>query len=303
MQLRDVVGFLFDFGVDVLGTVLDQVTGVIVAQLGDATTEAPNSKDAEWWQHAGFASRPAPPVTGGAACQAVIFRRPDRDVVIATRDTRGTSILGNLAAGEACLYAPGAQGRLNLKADGSARAQTTDDNTPTGKTVMAGIGSFYQTAQGPAKGGEWRVYAPWGGQWMDPTGWHLRMWEPGPPSPSGAPATGTYIDFGPNPFPALPGLTPLSAGIISVDSLTLDAASLTIGRDNGLSDSLLQSHLTSVQLQLITTALASLATAVGAFTGSGTFPGLPAVQTQIMTAATAMANLPTTSATKATTAT
>lgn len=290
MQLRDVVGYLFDFGIDVLVTTLDKATGVITAQLGDSSTNTPDAANAEWWQHTGFSSRAAKPTQGGASCQVCTLKKGDRDIAFISRDTRGTAIYGNLADGEACVYAPGSQAREVFKADGSVRAMTTDDNTPTGNVVWTGISPTYQSLSGPAPGGEWRYYAPWGGAWHDPSGYHLRTWH------------GVKIDAGgiglPSPFPGGG-----SSYTLSANNVSLDAAMLTLGRNNGTGQSLLQALPSQVALQTITTALTALEVAVAAFTGTGTFPGLPAAATLIATATAAVAGMSVSCATKATTAT
>ncbi len=287
---RSVFGQLFDFGVDVLVTTLGKATGVVTAQLGDSTTGVPDSDNAEWWQHAGFASRPALPTQNGASCQGIVLKNGDRDIVVATRDTRGTAIYGNLADGETCVYASGSQAREVFKKDGSARQMTTDDNTATGNAVLAGISSYYQGLSGPALGGEWRYYAPWGGAWHDPTGYHLRTWH------------GVKVDAGGVGGLSLPSFGGGSSFSISSDTFILDSAVLVLGRNNGLGQGLLQALPTQMALETVAVALAALATAVGAFTGTGTFPGLPSAVAAIATAQGAVGALTTTCATRTTTA-
>ena len=109
------IGRLFDLGIDILGTTLGKVSGVILAQTGDSTAQRVKANKAEWWQTTGFASRPALPSQGGASCQGLAVKCSDRHIVFAARDVRGTSILGNLADGEACVYAPaGMAGAVTL---------------------------------------------------------------------------------------------------------------------------------------------------------------------------------------------
>ena len=153
---------LFDIGVDILKTVRSLATGLITAQTGDSVTKTTNGDNAEWWQHVGFVSRPAVPTAGQAACQAVVIKRSDNDAIVATRDARGSSIYGSLADGESCLYAPGAQGRVLLKADGSVNIYTTSDNTSSGQSVILTVAS-----------GAVSIGTPWGAFIMDSGG--IRM--------------------------------------------------------------------------------------------------------------------------------
>jgi hypothetical protein len=53
---------LFQIGVHVLNTVIDKVTGTILALTGDSYQASPDSTRVEWWQHVGFISRPSAPV-------------------------------------------------------------------------------------------------------------------------------------------------------------------------------------------------------------------------------------------------
>lgn len=132
--------YLFDFA-DVLVTVLNSTTKAIQAQIGDATGETPDSDDAEWWQQTGFASRPAVPTQGNSACQAVVLKHGDRDVIIATRDVRGTTIYGNLKDGETCVYASTGQARTLWKSTGDIWDITTVGNTAGGHTVARHLGA------------------------------------------------------------------------------------------------------------------------------------------------------------------
>jgi len=153
---------LFDIGVDILKTVLSKTTGLITAQTGDVVSKTVNADGAEWWQHVGFVSRPAVPTAGQAACQGIAIKRSDNDAIIATRDARGSTIYGSLADGESCIYSPGAQGRVLLKADGSVNIYTTSDNTGTGQSVILTVAP-----------GAVSIGTPWGALVMDSNG--IRM--------------------------------------------------------------------------------------------------------------------------------
>jgi hypothetical protein len=266
LNLNEVAARFFNFGVDVLVTSINAVNGVLSAQLGNAVAGTVDSDLAEWWQHVGFASRPAVPTQGQPACQAAIIKQNDHDVVFATRDVRGTAIYGNLADGETCVYAGASQARALFKADGSARLMTTDTNATTGALIYAGVSSqaIDPSTNQPAPGGEFRVFGPWGGEWMDPTGYHLRTWQ------------GVNIDAG--------GMTVSISGLsvggssysIGANLVNINGQFVTIGGGNvgAIPGSLVVAPTFGPSLAATLTTLTTALQAVLAFTGTGTFPGL-----------------------------
>jgi hypothetical protein len=144
-------------GFDILATTVSTATKKITAQLGSVVGETSDSDEADWWQHVGFASRPAKPEAGKSAAQAVIVRQGDRDAVIASQDLRGLELYGNLRDGETCIYAPGADGaaqaRVLLKADGSINLLTRNGNDANGASVgvfIAADGSITLAGTGGA---------------------------------------------------------------------------------------------------------------------------------------------------------
>jgi len=119
-------------GMDVLGTTQDAGTGAVIAQTGDVVAEEPGSDGAEWWQHVGFASRPAKARKAQDAAQAVTLNRGDRDIVVASRDLRVT--VPPLAEGEAVLFAVGAD--LTVKASIVLKQDGTINITSASKVVV-----------------------------------------------------------------------------------------------------------------------------------------------------------------------
>lgn len=134
---------LFNPGTDVLGTKQNEA-GTISAQTGDVVGEEVHSDDAEWWQHVGLASRPAKAIAGKSACQAVTINQGSNDLIIATRDLRGSGIYGTLREGETCLYAPGptntGTGRVLLQDDGTNSTITITANGTTVTITGAKVG-------------------------------------------------------------------------------------------------------------------------------------------------------------------
>lgn len=135
-DLASAFTYLFDVGKDILFAGLDKATATILCQLGNATDQVADSDSAELWQQPGFWSLPAAPTQGKPSCQAVVLKRSDRDIIIATRDLRSSSIYGNLKPGETCVGASTGQARTLYKANGAIIGYTTRDNTPSGQSVI-----------------------------------------------------------------------------------------------------------------------------------------------------------------------
>lgn len=138
----------FNPGADVLGTTQNE-QGTILAQTGDVVGEEVHSDGAEWWQHVGFASRPAKAKAGESACQAVTLDQGSNDVCIASRDIRGAGLYGRLGEGESCVYAGGPDNT------GVCKVTLTNDGTATGITALAdaiklGAGTLDPIALAPA---------------------------------------------------------------------------------------------------------------------------------------------------------
>lgn len=260
LTIGEIFSRLFDVGLDILASTIDQATGTLTAQFGDVTKDQADSDSAElWFGSPGIAGRPALPTQGKASCQVICLKRSDHDIGFAYRDLRGTKIYGNLAPGETAIYATTGQALEIFKVNGSAHQQTTDDNTETGNVIFAGVSSYYQGADGqPHLGGEWRYYAPWGGAWHDPSGYHLRTWH------------GIEVDIGGLVLPSPIGAK-ASTYKIKSDVFQVKAAACTFG-DAGSAQALVRS--TDLQEQMVsfagdlssfTTALDTFCAAIGAY--------------------------------------
>lgn len=133
----------FEFGIDIMSTSVSAKTKKILATTGSNVGDGLTlSNNVEWWQHVGFASRPANPEKGKQAAQALVVRSGTFDCAIGSQDLRGLSLYGQLAPGETCVYGAGAdgtaQGRMLIKANGSVNIYTRKDNGSSG----AGMGIF-----------------------------------------------------------------------------------------------------------------------------------------------------------------
>lgn len=165
MSAPSLRGFL-KAGLDVLTTSVNRATGKILAQIGSVTEQTADGDNVEWWQHVGFASRPAKPTPGQKSAQAVLMSAGDHDIAIASQDTRYQDRYGNLDHGETVVYAVGPDGtgqaRILLKKDGSVTLFTTDTNTAAGQSV------YFRVKK---DGFDW--VAPWGTLKFDSTGFHV----------------------------------------------------------------------------------------------------------------------------------
>lgn len=266
--------YLFDVGKDILFSELDKATQTILCQTGDATNQVTDADVAELWQQPGFWSLPAPPTQGKPSCQAIVLKRSDHDIIIATRDLRSSSIYGNLQPGETCVGASStaSQARSVYKLDGSISHATTDTNKANGNLVIRRLTPS-----------EDRFWSPWGSQLHDNTGYHLRTWH------------GAKIDAGglglPAPFGAFS-----STIVMSADMMNIDAALLSLGRDAGFTQAVVQALPLQTNLAALATALSAIQASIdgiaavfASFTGAGTFPGLTAFAALTRTTNTAIA--------------
>jgi len=208
----------FQVGVSILNTVVDKVTGTIMALTGDARAAVSEASEAEWWQQIGFASRPSNPTPTNTEAQGIcgetlVMRRGDRDICFASRDIRGQLLSGNLGPGETILYAGGATGtgqaRVVLKSNGVVGLMTTDSNTAGGNAVALTLGPT-----------SLNFTAPWGSIRFDASGIHLLT------------AAGPRLDFGGISIPGIPSSVsgPLT-GYFNVTSpvITLNGSIVNLG--------------------------------------------------------------------------
>jgi hypothetical protein len=239
-NVSDLFSYLFSAGFDVLNATVDPTTGAMLLQIGDSTAQTVDSDGCELWQQSGFASMPQAPVPGQSGCQGIAIKRGDRDLVFATRDVRAANIYGNLAMGETCVYAAGSQARTVYKADGSITHITTDDNTATGNSVLSRTTPT-----------EERFWAPFGKRWHDVSGFHVRTWH------------GAKFDLGglglPAPFNIYSSMAALSADVVHID-----AAVLSLGRDNGFCQAVVQATPLAKTMANVSTAMSDVSTALTA---------------------------------------
>lgn len=145
------IGSIFDVGADVLGSARNATNGSISVQIGDAVGKEVRCDNASWWQHIGFASRPAKAEDGRSSAQTIAIETGDRDICFASRDIRGQGIYGSLDAGETCVYAGGPNntgtGRVLFKDNGTVSTVTLltqKGNTQNGNPIVVQLSSAGQ---------------------------------------------------------------------------------------------------------------------------------------------------------------
>ena len=220
------VGEIFHIGAAILSTSIDAVTNTLLAQVGSVTEEYVFSDSAELYGSLGLASRPSKATKGQSAAECIAIKG-DRDIVIATRDTRGQAIYGNLKEGETCLYAGGekgtAQGRVLLKQNGAVTLYTTNDNTKDGKAVYLTLAPDGLT-----------FVAPWGSLIFDATGFHLKT------------NAGPRLDMGGLSIPGLPSqLTNAVTGYATLSAPNVKCAGNLVFLGNGPAYAGILTHIES----------------------------------------------------------
>lgn len=241
---------LIDIGKDITFSSADPTTGAITCQTGDATDSTAVGDDGdELWAPAGYYAVPAAPTPGQSSCQAFKIKNSDYDAVIATRDPRDAKVVGNLRQGDRVI-AGGfpSQSRLYVRNNGKVVLQTTDDNTGDGNVVYFAVGPE-----------EARFYAPFGGHWLDKTGFHVRTWQ------------GAKLDMGGAAFPApVPGGSTFS---VTADAARLNVSMLQVGKDTGLSSGVVSATTRAPIDASVAAALTATAAAISALAAACTAAG------------------------------
>ena len=260
---------MINCGFDVMAATLDPATSAVMLQVGDSTNQLVDHDQCELWQPNGFASMPAAPTQGAASCQGIAIKHSDRDMCFALRDLRAASIYGNLKPGDTACYETGSVTAISLwkAADKSVNHMTAD---PNGNSIFRRLSPT-----------EDRFWAPWGSQWHDQTGWHLRD------------RSGVKVDaMGLGMPQALSSLGFNSVFTVSADVIHLDAAMLSLGRNTGGTASpVVQAVPLQASMTLAFTAITASVAATLAL-----IPGLTPAQISAVTTplATALALLVTT---------
>lgn len=134
------IGSVFQAGIDVLGSSVDEETGTVILQTGDIANEFHEADNVEIWGPVNWIARPSTPQPGkaNASCQAITIRESDNDKAFAFRDIR-LQKNGALLPGEFMACAGGedgnAQGRILGKANGTVALYTSQGNVSGGGSI------------------------------------------------------------------------------------------------------------------------------------------------------------------------
>lgn len=188
------------------------------------------------------------------------FSRNGGSVIIAA-DNASPSLVGNIKAGDTNVAASQGVARLMMKGDGRVALATKDTNKIAGNDVFTQVSPT-----------EERFWSPWGSRLHDATGFHLRTWH------------GAKFDMGgfslPAPFPSVG-----STAMLSVDMMNLDVAILSLGRDIGFTQAVVQAQPLQVTMTLVATALTNIAASLATL-------GQPAAGVAVAVAALALIGNP-----------
>lgn len=227
----------------------------------------------------GLQHRPLDPVVDAEglpdeaqACTVLFATEGDKGHVFVLEDPRIVVNLPLLQKGETQIYAAAGQFML-FGADGSIVSATTDaGGAPTGTTITD---AFTPTGTD--------YVAPWGRQSFDAHGWRVQT------------AGGGNLTIG-----YASGLIPGMGSFLSAqaDMIEIDAAVITVGPTGVPAMGVVQAIPLATALANVATALTAVTTAIGGFTGTGTFPALPVAISAIEEAQAAIAAIPETCATQ-----
>lgn len=129
----DAAATMVDVGADILSTHIDEATGTIRISVGNSTRPYQEATDCLYVTPFGWMGRPPAMTRGDHSAQAARWCTGIEDVVFGGYDRKSQAVYGQLEEGESAGYAtaPGAWGRILLKADGTARlgSRTAKDAT------------------------------------------------------------------------------------------------------------------------------------------------------------------------------
>ena len=166
---------IFNIGASIMGSSVNDKNNTISMTTGDAVIKEITGPKTQFWQHCGFASRPALAAPGIGAAQSINIVRANGDISIASRDLRDQQIYGNLGPGDTCVYGTGATGLGQARVmvsgnDGSVTlSTTTDGSNGVGKNTDAGVGVYLRIDTDKLQ-----FTAPWGSLVFDRTGFHIK---------------------------------------------------------------------------------------------------------------------------------
>lgn len=194
----------------------------------------------------------SPTSVSSTSAQATCWVRNDFWTVLSVRDTRAQSNPGSLKAGELCLQAPGAAGRVILKQDSSINLYTLKGSDSMGVFITPETDTI---------------------QASNAKGYGFQINDDG------------FSAFASNNPPSGGGLTLNISGnttLLGTKQTQIDGANIVLGSVAlPINAAVMNPNALTSALTSLTLAVTALQVAVVGFTGAGTFPGIAAVATSL----------------------
>jgi hypothetical protein len=236
----------------------------VTMTLGNAQTGEIYTTSAILFNAPGIYSVPLPPGTISnnkftpssvslTGSQVIAFPRNDQWIVLAVRDTRTQLNPGNIQPGEAAMQATGSAGRNIIKNDGSINLYTLNGNNSMGLFITPSNNAVNCINSN--------------GYGLNITNTDLTL-SASTSSPQGGSLN--IEDSG-------------AVNLVATKQIQMDGSSIVLGSNVLPGDNTVVINPAEIQGTLVNVVvvLLSLQTAVAMFTGTGTFPGIAAVGTQI----------------------
>lgn len=110
-------------GLHVLTVVVDGVTGLLTAQLGDAVKQQTTSSECEVYGPSGVLGIPSKPDAGSGAAEVIVITNSGHDAIVGVRDARWAALLQiiGLDYGETLVFSPAGGGYVVFRKDKSVQ--------------------------------------------------------------------------------------------------------------------------------------------------------------------------------------
>ena len=244
--------------------------GFVVAQLDSFGEEDSGTQPIEMHSVYGFRGRPLDTDRGpngepGVGCNVLVGFEGGKGHGWFCEDPRDIAKLPQCQKGESMQY--GAAGQfIRCRADAAIVHMTTDDGTPTGRSI-----SFVQSRNGF----EWGT--PWAKMSLGPKGFHVVL------------SSGARFDLSafaglPAPLDAIASVASISAGMVS-----LNGAVVSLGPTTGTEQPLAKATVTQGALTALGAAIAALQTEIAAIIAAAGTPGGAPITTALATVVEASA--------------
>jgi hypothetical protein len=110
-------------GLHVLAVVIDSVTGLLTAELGDVVKQQTSSSECEVYSPSGVVGIPQKPDAGSAAAEVLVIKNSGHDAIAGFRDARWAALVNavGLDYGETLVFSPAGGGYVVFRKDKSVQ--------------------------------------------------------------------------------------------------------------------------------------------------------------------------------------